>query len=524
MTLGLPLGGVVYGALADGGWSGWGEAALDLSTKASTWRSLGFSLAQAGLSALFTILLALPGSFALVRYRFRGKKLIRALGMASFVMPSLLIILGVVSFYGRSGVLNAVLGTDFSFVYSPVGIIIAHMMFNGAIALGMLSQGWADMDPRQIEASRSLGDSPLQRIFRLYLPFLTRRIISAYLLIFLYCFLSFSIVLLFGGVGFVTLEVQIYREMYVALRPAGAGFLVFLQLGVTSLLAWGIQKGGKKRESVRGKATWEELPMRTLRPSLRAAWGFYWVFVFLVLVAPLVAFAFRSFRVDGQWSLEAYRLLVTGRAARGTGANLERVIRGTLAQALGTSLSFAVLTGLVTSVSGYLAARSLGGRDHPGIDLLFLLPLVVSGVTLSLGIGMLLRGVISPTLLIVLVQSTMAFPLVFRFFREAFRSFPPSYTEASRSLGARGVYGFRHLELPLLAPAVIQGFSFGAAVSLGDFTAVYTLGRGDIVTIPIALFRLIGFQHFTSALALGVGYMILSVGIFFIGPSSREYL
>ncbi len=515
LTLALPLGGIL--------WAGWLDtrsfpAFLDRAqavlTRGSTWRSTGFSFFQAGVSAALTLVLAIPGSYALARYTFKGKGFIQALGMASFVLPSLLIILAVMSFYGRAGVLNQILGTRFSFVYSPVGIILAHLMFNLAIGLRMLTQGWLDLDQRLVDASRSLGDSSLGRLRRLALPFLGRRMVSAFLLIFLYCFLSFSIVLIFGGVGFITLEVLIYREMYVSLSPAGAAVLVLLQLLVTGLVVALSQFWGRSVQ--RGARPVEVKPMGSLSFPSRILWGLYWTLVYLFLLAPLGALMFRSFWDDGALGFAAYRSLFLGTGGRGTGPGIFEVMRATTGQVFLDSLVLALSSGTASVLLGYLVARLLSRRDFSGSDTLFLLPLVVSGVTLSLGMGQVLSSFVSRWILIVLVQTVMAFPLVFRIFREGFRSFPPSYQEAAKSLGAGTWFRIRTLELPLLWPIGLQAFAFGAAISLGDFTGVYTLGRGEVVTVPIAMFRLIGFQHFPAALALGVCYIMVTLGVFLL--------
>ena len=518
----LPLVGVVLGSVLAEGWAGWLDRSLELIRRGSTWRSLSFSLVQASISAIITLVLAMPGAYCLVKYRFFGRRIIQALGMASFVLPSLLIILGVISFYGRAGVLNSLLGTQWSFVYSPVGIILAHVLFNLAIGIRLLARGWEELDPRYIEASRSLGDSSFGRLVRLYLPFLTRRIISAFLIIFLYCFLSFSIILLFGGVGFITLEVLIYREMYVNLNPAGAGFLVLLQLAVVGGVVGLIQYAGKNRDTRLSARAWNPTPLSTLPLGPKILWRIYWLVIGMIVIAPLVALVWRSFTPQGTWTLSGYIQLFTGQASRGTGPSLNRVIRGTVGQAVRQSLVFAGATGAITSILGYLVAKKFAWTHRPWIDALFLLPLLVSGVTLSLGYTLIFDGWVVRELLIVLVQVSLAFPLVFRFYREAFRSFPKSYGEASQSLGANRWFEFSQVEFPLLRGPMIQAFAFGAAISLGDFTGAYTLGRGEVITIPVALFRLIGFQHFGSALSLGVVYLLMTLALFLILEIDRK--
>ncbi|HBE79577.1 MAG TPA: iron ABC transporter permease, partial [Firmicutes bacterium] len=52
---------------------------------------------------------------------------------------------------------------------------------------------------------------------------------------------------------------------------------------------------------------------------------------------------------------------------------------------------------------------------------------------------------------------------------------------------------------------------YAMALSLGDLTAVLVLGRGDSITIPVAIYRLIGHYQFTEATALGGIYILIAL-------------
>src|SRR5918994_6427032 len=53
--------------------------------------TLAFTLGQAALSTAVTLVLALPGAWALSRFRFRGRGLVRVLVMVPFVLPTVVV-------------------------------------------------------------------------------------------------------------------------------------------------------------------------------------------------------------------------------------------------------------------------------------------------------------------------------------------------------------------------------------------------------------------------------------------------
>ncbi len=495
--------------------SAWLAQAGSVLGRPSTWRSVRFSIVQAAVSAAISVLVAIPGAYLMAHYRFRGRQIIQSLTLVPFVMPSLIVILAVIGFYGRAGVLGRLFGGNLTFVYSGVGIVIAHTMFNISVALRIIAGGWMQVDERYRWVSASLGEGPPGRLFRLHLPLIAPSLVSAGILVFLYCFVSFGVVLVFGGVRFSTIEVRIFQEMFTNLNLTAAGVLAALQLAVAALLVGLVQfltrrtGAGSARSGRRFHTrSWRDLPVpaRVLAVVYGAAVG-------LFLFAPLLTVVVRAFTWHGGVGLTSFRSLFGGTV--GT-REVSEIMQSPLADILLTSLGVATMSAVAGSVLAYIAARSLRDQLPGSIDTVLTLPLAISGVTLSLGLRLLFFGIIPEILLIVLAQSIQAFPLVFRNMRGHLRALPSRYLETGRSLGARPLHLLWTVEIPVLWRGIINTFAFAFAVSLADFTSVLTIGRGRIVTFPIAMYRLIGFQSFDVALALGVLYMGFVGLIFFV--------
>ena len=59
----------------------------------------------------------------------------------------------------------------------------------------------------------------------------------------------------------------------------------------------------------------------------------------------------------------------------------------------------------------------------------------------------------------------------------------------------------------MLRRGLLNAYAFAVALTFADFTIVLGVGMGEIVTFPIAVFRLLGFKSFDLALALSGLYI-----------------
>ncbi len=100
-------------------------------------RVISFTIMQAAISTIGALIIGLPGAYLLANYSFRGKRLIKAISSIPFILPSILVVLGFVIFYGNKGILNSFLVTLFKLESPPIqilytfsAIILAHTFYN----------------------------------------------------------------------------------------------------------------------------------------------------------------------------------------------------------------------------------------------------------------------------------------------------------------------------------------------------------------------------------------------------------
>lgn len=436
-----------------------------------------FTLWQAALSTLLTMIVAAPMTWAVSRYRFTGKRLAIALVTVPFVLPTV------------------VVGTAFlslGFRQSIWAILSAHVFFNVAVVVRTVSTLWSRIDPALHEAASVLGASSWEVFRRVTLPLLKPAIAAASSIVFLFTFTSFGVVLILGGFEYATLEVEIYRQA-VALfdLPLAAALAVVQMVGVT--LALYLYSRYQERKSV----SWTldsaaDLPA----PSGPSRW-LVWLAVvptLLLLLAPLTALFTRSFGF--------YAELLTDDAVVGNPGSAAR-----------NSLLFAAVATVIATVVGLMASavitRRTGGLSR-WFDLTLMLPLGTSAVTIGFGFIVALDWPVdlrASLFLVPVAHALVAIPFVVRSTVPTLRAIPEDLRQSAAVLGASPARVWREIDLPIVARAAAVGAGFSMVVSLGEFGATSFVARPDTVTIPTMIFRLLGRPGQTSfgmAMALAV--------------------
>ena len=228
-----------------GGWDFTGFKKL--FTQSYYAKTLWFTFWQAALSTALTLLLALPLAYIFARLKFYGRKTFLALIMIPFVLPTVVVAAAFDALIGANGLLNTIfmqiLKTTtpcLQLTHTVLAILLSHIFYNTSVAVRIISGFWSHLSPDLEEAARMLGASPLMAFIRITLPLLWPAVVSAALLVFLFCFSSFGVILILGGPRFATLEVEIYRQALHLFNLPMAATLSFVQIFFTLIQYFGI--------------------------------------------------------------------------------------------------------------------------------------------------------------------------------------------------------------------------------------------------------------------------------------------
>ena len=170
--------------------------------------------------------LGLPLAWAIGRFSFRGRALVRALVLVPFVLPTVV-------------VATAFLGAAPGAVTSAGiwAILAAHVFFNVAVVTRIVGGAWATARPAQRRGGgRARSRAACARIREVTLPQLAPALSAAAALTFLFCFTSFGVILILGGPGRATLETEIYNQAARLFDLQAAAALSLLQLGAVAVV------------------------------------------------------------------------------------------------------------------------------------------------------------------------------------------------------------------------------------------------------------------------------------------------
>ena len=497
--------------------------------------SLLFTLYQAALSTLLTLALGLPSAFLFAHYSFRGKSFLRMLTAIPFMLPTVVVAAGFNALLGSRGWINLGMMDLFHLSSAPIVlsgtlgmILLAHVFYNTTIVIRLVGDALSHLDPRLEQAARSLGASPSRLLRLITLPMLRPSILAASVLVFIFDFTSFGVILLLGGPGFSTLEVEIYKQATQILNLPLAALLSLIQL----LCTLGFSIIYTRLVSHSNPST-PRPSVSTLQQhkgwSQRVFVSIFPVLLFIFYFLPLVSIPLRSLsrlepdmgqrgQVKTGFTLDYYKeLFVNPR---------DSVFYVPPFSALGNSLVYAAGTVLLSLVLGFPVASALSrpGRLERLLDPLLLLPLGASAVTLGLGFIVTfnqppLKLLTSP-ILVPLAHTLIALPFVIRSLQPPLASIPQRLRMAAASLGATPLQAWFAVDWPIVRRATLSAAVFAFTISLGEFGASSLVVRPEYPTLPIAIARFLaqpGGMNYGQAMAMATILMaVCATGILLI--------
>ena len=517
------------------------SATLDLSllgrsTLQGVWGVLSFTFYQAFLSTLITFLLGLPAAYLFARFTFPGKALLRALTAVPFMLPTVVVAAGFNALLGPRGWINLALMQLLDTNIPPVpfigtlgAILVAHVFYNTTIVIRVVGNALEGLDPRLEQAARSLGARKARLWWSVTLPLLRPALLAAGSLVFLFDFTSFGVVLLLGGPGFATMEVEIYIQALQLLNLPMAGLLSLIQLLCTLVFAQLYTRAivsSRRLFTSRARAygqrqarSWSDRLFVFLIGSLLVI-----VFIFPMIALPLRSIsrleAARGERTDVEYGLTTryYQEIFINQR--------DSLFYVPPIRAAVNSLGFAGLTVLLSLMLGYPAAYALAppARMARWLDPFVMLPLGASTVTLGLGYILSFNHppfqLLASPWLLPLAHTTIALPFVIRTLQPALASIPERLRQAAASLGAPPYQVWLAVDWPVLWRATLAAATFAFTISLGEFGAASLLARPEYPTIPVAIYRFLsqpGALNYGQAMAMATILMALTtVGILLI--------
>ena len=467
-----------------------------LLTTPTTRNVVWFTTWQAIISTIVVLFLAMPIAAMTANFEFFGRRALFSLISVPFILPT--VVVGVAFL--------ELLPTNIH--RSALAIIIAHTYFNFGLVVRIISTRWQQIHPYLDDAARTLGASRTRVFLTVTLPLLKKSLRSAGLLVFLMCFTSYGVVRILGGPARSTIETEIYFRAMQLGDVSGALVLSISQLLVVGVLILfmtqiGTTKSAEFRQTVYSRI---RRPQNFGQKLFIASTA---LISTVTVLAPLVSVVRRSILVGERINFFAWHNIF---------------VNPEIFRSLTTSLKYAVFTIAVSTTLGLFSACAIiyGSKRYRYLNLLMALPVVVSAV--SLGLGLIITFDTNPIdwrgawLMMPIAHCLVAIPIVMRIVSSTIRDVPNGLREASQTLGATTWQMWRTIDFRLIKPALVSAAAVACAVSLGEFGASSFLVRRNNETLPLMISRLLSRPgEIIQAQAYAIATLLIVACVVIIG-------
>jgi thiamine transport system permease protein len=458
---------------------------------------------QAFLSAVLSAAIALPLGLWIGSRGLAERQWAQVILALPFGVPTVVAGLAWVVLLGRSGIFS---GLDWA--YSFKAVILAHVVFNVPWIALWVAQARANVPESRLEAARTLGARGWASFKTVVWPQVKWSFWSAACQTFVFCAMSFALILVLGGGPPVqTLEIALYSHIrFGSLDIDGAIACAIWELLIT-LLPWCLVVYFQARE--------ESLISRRIRE--RGSERVRGVFAKWLPVAVSLIFF-----------LPYLAVLTTGSHGSSSGNSIGAAeayfpIRDEVVPALWVSLKLALATAagaLLTSVFAVIFLEMIPRHWRllrSGAMFLMGVPSGISALVLGLGLWLAYGKWIDPFsgsyAAIIALQMTIFFPIAFRVLWPVARDRDQKLVEAALLMGASRTRAFFTVEWSRWKAPLFSAFAMVVGASLGEVSAVSLFYSEDLIPLPLLVSRWSAQYRFGDAQAVAVLLLFLCAGV-----------
>ncbi|MGB5707865.1 MAG: thiamine/thiamine pyrophosphate ABC transporter permease [Arenicellales bacterium] len=482
---------------------------LEQLGKSYTWSIIRFTFAQAALSTLFSVVLAVPLARALYRRQhFFGRELLIRFTSISLIVPTMVAVLGIIAVHGRNGWINDLLTLiGFSrqdYLYGLNGILIAHVFFNLPLVTRLFLNGLSDIPAYQWKLATLLGFNSRQNFKLIEWPAIRGLVPGATGIVFLLCFTSFAIVLsLGGGPGSTTLEVAIYQAIRFDFDLSKAVALSLIQIGLCLVLAFLFFS---KQPVLKLQS---DQPPGVDRPDSGQVMGIVQdnlviSLAAIFLVSPFAAVLINSLSGNGWVILADQRFWRAFRSSI-----FISLSAGMLATILGLSIAH-----LIAKLRHNQASSWLGTIP----ELVGMLTLLIPPITLGTGLFLLFRSFTDALSLgqwlVILINALFTLAFTLRILVAPVQQQHNRFLHLSRSLGVTGWNQWQLVLWPTLKKPICYAMAVSTTLSAGDMGVIALFGTDRLSTLPLLIYRLLGNYRLDQAAVVAICLCTLCLFLF----------
>ena len=467
-------------------------------------RVILFTISQSFLSCILSITLGIFAAHLFFKHRNIKilKKLISLMPLI-FVSPTLIIVLGVISLYGVSGIINKFFleffGQSIS-IYGILGIVLCHVVLNFPIVIRVMYQSLTEVSSDEWALADHTNIKGLGLFKSIEWPAFKRNIPSLSVLIFFLCFVSFiPVLVLGGGPKFSTLEVAIYQSILYEFNFVKGLNLIFIQIFISSIFFYLFFYIYKKEKFILSE---NKKFQSSIKFSQKFILDYFLIIIFLLFIfSPLIM------------------IFINGVS--------EKIVfifySSYFWNSLKSTFIISFFSGLFSVIISFGAMNFIYSfkniSNHKKLEFMIFLPLVISPIMISAGYYILLKQILSlnipSILIIILINSIFTIPFSYSFLITSFKRLKKEHEEASKVLLIKGWKKFILVDWPKLKDPFATAFATSSIISAGDLAVISFLGTNDLSTINQSIYRLMGNYRIDEAQSLSLFLLIYCI-LYFI--------
>ena len=510
----LPLVGMAFGLLSPPEHPLTGPVSLGAIAKdAATWELLGRTLALGLVVAPSALILGAWLAWVEARYEYPGRTALAVMDLLPLATPSYLLAAATKSEILRSGLGQAVFGSEFRGFW-PAALVLA-VITTPYVQL-LVGAACHRLSAAEEEAARTLGCGPTRVFLHIVLPRLRSAFVFSFLIVLLYVMSDF------GAVAVLDCRVLTWRLYQAVNHQQLAKAIVlggFLLAAVGPFLIASRYVQGRNPRAVQVS---NARPVERQRAGLSATFAAYLVHVFVIgfgVVFPFVT------------------LLGWVNDGVGQGVDFAPMTEPVITTVV-VALVCATLIVAMALPAAWLAERARG-REAAWVETGVWLSTAMPGVLLSFGLllfALAISRLIGPGSGVYAWMVGSGVLLVFgysaRFLAEAFgtlktavSAFDPRQDEAARILGASPFKRFRRVMVPSLRPGLSAAFVLIALALVKELPVTLLLGGAmGLHTLAFRVFDRYQEAFLSDAGLAGLAMMALTLLLVVAGLRWRRHV
>ena len=161
------------------------------------------SLFLAGVAAICAVVISCLATFPIERQKFRGKNLLETFFTGPRIVPQIILVLGMLFFFNRIGILGAF-----------HGLVLAHVVITFPFAFRTILASVSSLDIELEWAARVLGANWLRIFVSIILPQMKTGFFSSIIFTFITSFNNITMALFLSAPGQRTLPVELFSRLH----------------------------------------------------------------------------------------------------------------------------------------------------------------------------------------------------------------------------------------------------------------------------------------------------------------------